>query len=134
MFEICQSDYLKEIYKDTQYLDILQKETAFYNAIGDLWKFHKNYKDAKKIMEETLSNRYFLMDNKLVTGVNVMTIHKAKGKEFDVVIVYEGTHFGKIVYNDDEIDRAKLNLRVAVTRARMNTFIFTPKFDSCPLL
>lgn len=57
-----------------------------------------------KNMEETLSNRYFLMDNKLVTGVNVMTIRKAKGKEFDVVIIYEGTHFGKIVYNDDEID------------------------------
>ena len=30
-------------------------------------------------------------------GVNVMTIHKSKGKEFDVVIVYEGRYRGHII-------------------------------------
>ncbi len=59
LFEICQSNYLKEIYRDTQYLDILQKETTFYNVIGDLWKFHKNYEDDKKYGRNFIQQIFF---------------------------------------------------------------------------
>ncbi|MFR7989212.1 MAG: 3'-5' exonuclease [Anaerovoracaceae bacterium] len=67
-------------------------------------------------------------------GVNVMTIHKSKGKEFDVVIVYEGRYQGHIIPNPDRIDQARLNLRVAVTRAKKCALILTPEENPCPLL
>ena len=69
-----------------------------------------------------------------MNGVNVMTIHKAKGKEFDEVIVYEGLYQNRIVSRPDRIDQARLNLRVAVTRAKEKTIIMTPESDPCPLL
>jgi hypothetical protein len=64
-------------------------------------------------------------------------VHKSKGKEFDEVFVYEGRYQGKIVRHDaskKEMDQARLNLRVAVTRAKQNATIVTPSDDVCILL
>ncbi|MBR5730919.1 MAG: ATP-binding domain-containing protein, partial [Firmicutes bacterium] len=66
--------------------------------------------------------------------VNVMTIHKAKGKEFDEVIVYEGWYQNRFISKPERIDQARLNLRVAVTRARTRSTILTPESDPCQLL
>src|SRR5438045_3562015 len=52
-------------------------------------------------------------------SVYVMTIYKAKGKEFDEVIVYEGRYQHRMVdarESADRIAQARRNLRVAVTR------------------
>ena len=66
-----------------------------------------------------------------------MTIHKAKGKEFDEVVIFEGRHNGRIVRpNATDTERAQslLSLRVGVTRARRNTTILTPDSDPCPFI
>lgn len=63
-----------------------------------------------------------------------MTIHKSKGKEFDVVIVYEGHYHNKIVSSPERKEQAILNLRVAVTRAKEHTYILTPDDEPCLLL
>ena len=67
-------------------------------------------------------------------GINIMTIHKSKGKEFDVVVVYDGRHQNKIMSSPERKEQAILNLRVAVTRAKQHTYIFTPEDDPCPLI
>ena len=70
-------------------------------------------------------------------GVNVMTMHKSKGKEFDEVFIYEGSHQGRIVCanaSDNEVAQARLALRVAVTRAVSRTTILSPKSDMCVFL
>ena len=66
--------------------------------------------------------------------VNVMTIHKSKGKEFDAVIVYEGRYQNRIISKPERREQATLNLRVAVTRAKEHTYILTPNDDPCSLL
>jgi DNA helicase II / ATP-dependent DNA helicase PcrA len=68
-------------------------------------------------------------------GVTVMTIHKAKGKEFDEVIVFEGAFQRYLQRAGAEAERsARFNLHVAVTRARRAVTIMTPRHDPCRLL
>jgi len=66
-----------------------------------------------------------------------MTLHESKGKEFDEVFLYEGSHQGRILRakaSQDDIAQARLALHVAVTRAMKRATILTPKSDVCAFL
>ena len=75
-------------------------------------------------------------------GVQVMTIHKSKGKQFDgVIVIREGRHNGErqvssFVWWDDEPPywRSRKILRVGVTRAKVHTLILEHVFPACPIM
>lgn len=130
----CSSPHIQHLVNDVRFLKLLQKGSQLYSSLGALWRDGHSYYGAVEAVSSALTQEHFSMSSKKWDGVNVMTIHKSKGKEFDVVIVYEGRYQGRIVSNPERVDQARLNLRVAVTRAKKCAVILTPEEDPCPLL
>jgi DNA helicase-2/ATP-dependent DNA helicase PcrA len=135
LFKQSAMDCLKQVYNDSLFIKLLKKGTLLNSNLSNTWKENGNYKDATNIVREAFIQEHFATSLKVWRGVNVMTIHKAKGKEFDEVIVFEGAYKGqRFIYSDKKLDEAQRNLRVAVTRAKRKAYIITPKNDPCPLI
>ena len=112
-------------------------DTHFENchtSLDELWRENGSYVGATEAVANALTQEHFSMSTRKWSGVNVMTIHKSKGKEFDAVIVYEGRYQNRIISKPERREQAILNLRVAVTRAKEHTYILTPDDDPCSLL
>lgn len=89
------------------------------------------------MVRNALLQEHFSMTAKVPKGILLMTIHKAKGKEFDEVIIYEDRYSRRFLHNPNDkgdVRRSKLLLRVAVTRAIKRATILTPAQEKCSLL
>jgi DNA helicase-2/ATP-dependent DNA helicase PcrA len=137
MFEECDEEHLKQVGIDASYLRLLRRGAVLGSGLSTLWKTQLSYLGAGGLVRSALAQEHFATATTAWRGVHVMTIHKAKGKEFDEVIVFEGPFWGKFVRTGStpkDIGQSRLTLRVAVTRARKLATIFTPERDACQLL
>lgn len=129
------SESIKHISEDLKYLRLLHKGSILNSELSQIWRRNHSYAGAIEAVQNALAQEHFSTSTQTWSGVNVMTIHKAKGKDFDVVVVYEGAFPGtRIVHDVTQLDKARLNLRVAVTRAKQQAVICTPGNDPCCLL
>lgn len=131
------ADSIQKVADDAKYLRLLHKGAILRARLNEIWRINGNYTGATNAVRDALLQEHFSSSTKNWRGIHVMTIHKAKGKEFDEVIVYEGCHQGRIVgfkASDKDAAQARLKLRVAVTRAVKHTTILTPKNDACCFL
>ncbi len=132
-------NYLKQIADDAEYLRLLHKGSLLSSGLSDLWRNKGSYNGAVNLIQNALVQEHFNNSVKEFKGIHVMTMHKAKGKEFDEVIVFEELYSGRIVKGNlnakkRDIDQAKLKLRVAVTRAKKKATILSPSREPCILL
>ncbi|MFW9881833.1 MAG: 3'-5' exonuclease [Candidatus Thorarchaeota archaeon] len=131
------NEIIKRIGTDAKYLRLLNRGSILRSGLDELWREKGSYVGAKNLVRNALLQEHFSSSTRTWTGIHIMTMHKAKGKEFNEVIIYEGFYGGKILRKEatqKEKDQSRLNLRVAVTRAMEKTTILTPDKDICPFL
>jgi DNA helicase II / ATP-dependent DNA helicase PcrA len=128
---------LKLLADDARFIRLLNRGNQLRENLAARWRAGGSYAGVREIVSGALLQEHFSASTRAWTGVNVMTVHKSKGKEFDEVIVFEGSRSGRLLRdnaNARDLEQARLALRVAVTRARVRTTILTPSWARSVLL
>jgi DNA helicase-2/ATP-dependent DNA helicase PcrA len=134
--------HLTEAAKNLDYLIAFNRGKRISGGLGAVWTRDGKYTGARQVLDLALAQDQILGGVDDPPGVQVMTIHKSKGKQFDgVIVVREGRHNGEqmvssFVWWGDEppYHRSRKILRVAITRARTHTLMVGPIWPSCPII
>jgi DNA helicase II / ATP-dependent DNA helicase PcrA len=112
-------------------------------ALSAEWVREGTYTRARAALDAALAQEQILDGAEMVRGIQVMNWHKAKGKQFDAVILLREPRFGadgkresSFVWRGDEppYSKSRRLVRVAATRARDCLIILSPNWPACPLL
>ena len=133
---------LIEVARNLDYLVAFNRGRRISAGLGAVWVRDGQYTDARDVLDTALAQDQILNGIDDPPGIQVMTIHKSKGKQFDgVVVVREGRHNGKnlessfVWWGDDHpYQRSRKILRVALTRAKFHALVLEPIFPQCPIV
>jgi DNA helicase II / ATP-dependent DNA helicase PcrA len=111
-------------------------------GLSSEWLRDGAYTRAREALDQALAQEQILDGAEPPIGLQVMNFHKAKGKQFDgVVIVREARRTAdkvesSFVWRDDvaPYPKSRKVLRVGITRARVHTLVLDPLWPTCPLL
>ncbi len=126
---------IQAVAKEARHLRLVRRGALIEGRFAETWRSFGAYRHARELLTAAIVEDQFAATARPHRGVTVMTIHKSKGKEFDEVIVFEGTYQRFLPQLGGERERsARFNLHVAATRARTAVLIMTPQKAPCALL
>lgn len=138
---------LTSVVDDLRNVRLLQRGTDLRLQLSQDWLENGAYSNALAVVRQAFVREHFAAHPKPERGVVIMNMHKAKGKQFDEVIIFEAWPRrirGRTVANVDRIvrengrqyvdDQCRQNMRVSVTRGKRRVTVLTPASDPCILL
>lgn len=135
-------DELLRVASQLDFLVAFRRGHRISAGLANEWLRDGAYTNARLALDQALAQEQILDGIEAPAGLQVMNFHKAKGKQFDgVVIVREarrtaaGVESSFIWRGDDApYPKSRKVLRVGITRARAHTLIVNPMWPTCPLL
>lgn len=135
----------KDLVRAAQQLDYLvafQRGHRISASLSEEWLRDGAYTHARAALDTALAQEQILDGTEALFGVHVMNVHKAKGKQFDGVILvrqarYSGTKpESSFVWRDDDqpYTKSRKIVRVGASRARDHLVVLDPLWPDCPLL
>lgn len=127
---------LKSVAEDAEQLIAFQRGRRISAGLTDLWQTFGAYRDARGALDAALAEDQLLSGGNDLRGIHVMTIHKAKGKEFDAAIIFDDPNSSPFLFSREEPPhpRARKLIRVGVTRARHHVLLLCDLYTPTPLL
>ncbi|TKK14300.1 ATP-dependent helicase [Pseudomonas fluorescens] len=136
-----QSELLR-VADQLDYLVAFRRGHRISAALAAEWIRDGKYTNARGALDQALAQEQILDGVEAIPGLQIMNIHKAKGKQFDgVIIVREAKRSANgvrssFVWRDDDppYPKSRRLLRVGITRARTHLLLLNPLWPVCPLL
>lgn len=135
-------DELLRVAAQLDFLVAFRRGHRISAGLSNEWLRDGAYTHARLALDQALAQEQILDGVDTPVGLQVMNFHKAKGKQFDgVIIVREarrtaaGVESSFIWRGDDApYPKSRKVLRVGITRARTHMLIVNPLWPNCPLL
>lgn len=121
---------LSDLLANAKFVRLFRATDEIGSRLASAWDLRGSYGRAIDLVRRALEAGRLQSDQRDPRGCVLMTIHKAKGKEFDGVLLVEGQYQGSFFRDTDtEAQRAASRrlLRVGITRARHQVAIIRPQ-------
>lgn len=121
---------LSSLLSDAKFVRLFRATDEIGSRLAAAWDRQGNYGSAIDLVRSALDAGKLQADHREPRGCILMTVHKAKGKEFDGVVLVEGQFQGTFFRDTDsaaERAAARRLLRVGITRARHRVVVLRPQ-------
>ena len=127
---------IKDFGKNAEFLMAFNRGGLIAKGLSRKWEDSKSYTDARIILDNAITETQMVSEHKNQLGINVMTVHKSKGKEFDGVVIFQNEHSSPLVTRNDTAPhhRSRKLLLVASTRAKHHVLFLKDVSNRCPII
>lgn len=121
---------LNELFREVRLVRLFRATDALASGLGERWLALSSYAGASELVKRILEQERLVAAERDPQGCILMNMHKAKGKEFDGVVLVEGAFKSSFFDERNEqppFERSRRLLRVGLTRARTLVTIVRPQ-------
>lgn len=123
------ADQLEEVLRHSRFVRLFRASGEIGPQLAERWSTSGAYGQAREIVRRAIDQATLVSVRTDPRGVVLMTMHKSKGKEFDGVVLVEGTHSSPFLNTNREdapYHESRRLLRVGITRARNRVVMLRP--------
>lgn len=133
----CSGDpLLQNMASGLDYVVAFARGKKINDSLSDIWMANGSYIGARDALDSALAQDQLIAGDEVINGLHVMNIHKAKGKQFDGVILLRLQYESPFVWRDEIAPyvQGRRLLHMALTRARKHVLIVNQVYPACPIL